>query len=190
MIKTQVTIVGNVVADPEMRPTRKGEPFASFRIAVNGRKKDPDTGVWLDREASFYSVAAFNALGINVLNCIRKGEPVVVSGDLRVREYTGQHGESQRSIEITAEHVGHDLRAGRASFARVSRPTLDGIDDDVTAAEGGRGWSAAAWSGSTPPSSTEDPMTAPMSGADTAQEEERTSYDEERDYVDVTPKAS
>ncbi|MDE9366295.1 single-stranded DNA-binding protein [Luteipulveratus sp. YIM 133132] len=136
MLRTQVTIAGNLVGEPDMRATKKGEPFASMRIAVNARKKDAESGAWVNYATSFYNVSAFNNLAINALNSLHKGEPVVVFGELRVREYTGQHGETQRSIDITAEHIGHDLSQGRAQFAREARPRLDRFAEDEPAAPG------------------------------------------------------
>ncbi|WP_050668989.1 single-stranded DNA-binding protein [Luteipulveratus halotolerans] len=130
MFKTQVTITGNLVGEPEMRATKTGEPLASMRVAVNARRKDPESGAWVNYATSFYNVSAFNRMAINALNCLHKGEPVLVIGELKVREYTGQHGETQRSVDITAEHIGHDLSQGRSQFRKQSQPTLDRFADD------------------------------------------------------------
>ena len=131
MFKTQVTITGNLVGEPEMRATRTGEPLASMRVAVNARRKDPESGAWVNYATSFYNVSAFNRMAINALNCLHKGEPVMVIGELKVREYTGQHGETQRSVDITADHIGHDLSQGRSQFRKESQPTLDRLADDL-----------------------------------------------------------
>lgn len=129
MSRTYVTICGNVTAAPEVRPTRSGEPFATFRIAVNPRRKDPKLGVWVNMPASFYNVTAFNNLAINVLNCVRKGQPVVVHGELRVSEFEVA-GKTQRAAEITAESIGHDLKFGSSEYVKVSHPMLAAANVD------------------------------------------------------------
>lgn len=134
MPKTHVTIIGNVTADPVLRPTKAGEPFATFSVASTPRRFDKDTGVWLDMATSYYDVAAYYELGINVLNSLKKGQPVLVTGTLQIREYPLSAGGVGYSANVRAEIVGHDLRKGSSAFTRRSRPTLV-LDDPDDPAE-------------------------------------------------------
>lgn len=127
---TQITLAGNLVADPELRATRTGEAFTSLRLAVTPRVyvRGEHEG-WADGPTSFYRVAAFGALATNVLNCVRKGEPVVVSGHLTIRDWETGEGQPRRDAQVTAEWIGHNLRLGRSEFRRETRPVLDAVDD-------------------------------------------------------------
>lgn len=156
MNKTTVTLCGRLVADPELRQTSKGD-LASFRVAVNERKREADGG-FSDGKSSFYSVSAWGELGAEVMECLHKGNCVVVHGVLRVNSYPSD-GRNLERVEVTAEHIGPDLRFGTAFYRPRPR--------------GGRSVGASAI-----PPDTGSGDWQPQSSEPTTQEEEYTGpYD-------------
>jgi single-strand DNA-binding protein len=144
MNESYITVTGRVVADPESRTTRTGVPFAAFRLASTVRRLNPKTREYEDGGTSFYNVTAFRSLGANVANSLRKGEPVVVYGRLRVNQWLRQDNSHATSVEIDAYSVGHDLSWGTTELQRVTRAQLDqqdrmadgGVQDAMAALEG------------------------------------------------------
>jgi single-strand DNA-binding protein len=133
MYESYVTIVGNLTADPILRHTKDGRPFATFRVASTPRRWDGRSGGFVDGGTNFVSVAAFNALAANVVASCTKGQPVLVYGRLRINSWTTPEGRTASSVEIDAYHVGHDLSWGQAAFtkhpARVQFDSRDRLAD-------------------------------------------------------------
>ena len=127
MNETRITVHGNVVTEPVERHGRNGSIFTTFRVATTPYRRTAD-GRFVDGDTSFYSVIAFNALAANAASALRKGQPVIVEGNLSIKQYVGNDGQPRTSPEIDADHVGHDLSWGRASFERVSRAAALGQD--------------------------------------------------------------
>ncbi|MDV3220833.1 single-stranded DNA-binding protein [Intrasporangium sp.] len=127
MNETRVTVHGNVVGEPVERSGRNGSVFTTFRVGTTPYRKTAE-GRYLDGETSFYSVIAFNALAANAASSLKKGQPVIVEGNLSNRSYVGSDGVTRNSPEIEADHIGHDLRWGRASFLRMSKAAALGLD--------------------------------------------------------------
>ncbi|MDQ2756084.1 MAG: single-stranded DNA-binding protein [Actinomycetota bacterium] len=128
MNESFVTVCGNVVADPQARSTKTGKPFASFRVASTTRRWDAEARGFVDGSTNFVNVVGFNALGANVMNSLKRGEPVVVYGRLRVNQYLAADGKHMTSVEVDAHGVGHDLTRGSSVFNRTSRPQFEPHD--------------------------------------------------------------
>jgi single-strand DNA-binding protein len=127
MNETYVTVSGNVVGDPVVRATRANVPFVTFRVASNVRRMDFKTGDYIDAGTNFVNVTAFRSLGVNLSNSLKKGEPVIVYGRMRINQWV--NGErSGTTVEIDAYNVGHDLSWGQATFHKVARPQLNQND--------------------------------------------------------------
>jgi len=127
MNETYVTVSGNVVGDPVVRATRANVPFVTFRVASNVRRVDFKSGDYIDAGTNFVNVTAFRALGVNLSNSLKKGEPVIVYGRMRINQWV--NGErSGTTVEIDAYNVGHDLSWGQATFLKVARPQLNQND--------------------------------------------------------------
>ena len=120
MSDTNVTIVGNVATEPHFKIVGDGIPRCSFRLASSTRRRDGEDGQWIDGPTSWYTVTAWRALAENILISVFKGDPVVVTGRLQVREWTTEE-RSGTSVEIDAATLGHDLQRGRSRFTRVTR---------------------------------------------------------------------
>ncbi|MDO5711111.1 MAG: single-stranded DNA-binding protein [Micrococcales bacterium] len=119
MNDTYVTIAGNAVEDPVRRTTSNGDPFVHFRLASTPRRRVQATGEYADGDTNFVDVHAFRGLARNAAASIAKGQPLVVHGLLRVREWAS--GDSRgTNVEIEAIHIGHDLRWGSAVFTKTA----------------------------------------------------------------------
>lgn len=127
--EAQVSVAGYIATEPTFGMTRSGVPTLQMRLAWTPRRLDRATGDWVDEASCFATVKAFRKVAENGAVCLRKGEPVIVTGTLRVREYDGKDGGRRTSIEITANSIGHDLARGVAKFSRLRPPT------ELTAAE-------------------------------------------------------
>jgi single-strand DNA-binding protein len=116
-----ITLVGNIVGDIEQRATRAGGSVAAFRLAVGERRLDKERGEWVDAHTNFYSISVFGELGANALRSLRKGERVILSGRLRLREW---ETETKRGVsaDVVADAIGHDLRWGTTRFDRTPKP--------------------------------------------------------------------
>ncbi|PBC77391.1 single-strand DNA-binding protein [Streptomyces sp. TLI_235] len=115
MNETLVTIVGNVASTVTYAQTPAGVPVANFRMATTERRFDRGAGDWVDGETSWVTVVAWRWLATNLVSSVNKGDPVVVSGRLRVREW-GEEDRRRTAVEIDARSVGHDLARGTSAF--------------------------------------------------------------------------
>ena len=102
-------ITGNLVRDPELRSTASGSAVANFSVADNRRWADPATGE--RREATtFVDVVAWGDLGRHVVESLRQGDRVTVSGRLEQRSWQTDQGERRSKLELTAADVAASLR--------------------------------------------------------------------------------
>ena len=106
---TQITVVGNLVDDPELRFTPSGAAVANFRIASTPRTFDRQTNEWKDGEALFLSCSVWRQAAENVAESLQKGMRVVVQGNLRSRQYETREGEKRTVFEIQVDEVGPSL---------------------------------------------------------------------------------
>ncbi len=133
-MQTTVTLVGNVVNDISLRYVA-GVAVANFRMAAQNGFTDKRTGQYVER-TTYINVAAWRAFGENVATSVHRGQPVVVVGKLRQREYE-REGQKVTVIEVDADFVGHDLTRGTAAFVRTRRgpQTADLAREAVAAGE-------------------------------------------------------
>jgi single-strand DNA-binding protein len=104
----QVTVIGNLTKDPELRFTPGGDAVASMRIAVNERIKDGTE--WKDGEPSFYEVKVWRKLAEQAGETLQKGQRIVVVGKMKIETYQTKEGETRSSTVITAEEIGESIR--------------------------------------------------------------------------------
>lgn len=132
--ENNVTLVGNITRDPELRYTTGGRGVASFGLAVNRRYNV--NGEWQE-ETSFFNVVAWGDLGENSAASLQKGSRIVVTGRLQQREYETREGEKRTVIEVIADDLGPSLRWAQAQVERISR-------DSAPQGGGGGGGGAAS----------------------------------------------
>jgi single-strand DNA-binding protein len=93
-------------------------PITSFRLASSHRKFDRNQNKWIDGETNWFTVTAFRQLAINSAGSVAKGDRVIVTGKLRVRDW--DNGErAGTSVEIEADGLGHDMTWGSSVFTRT-----------------------------------------------------------------------
>jgi len=114
------TVIGNAVTDVSLRVTSSGTSVASFRIASNSRRFDKSTNSWIDQEPSYLSITAWSQLAENVALSVHKGQGLVVTGKLKVRQWQDAD-KSGTNVEIDATAIGHDLNRGTSEFTKVKR---------------------------------------------------------------------
>ena len=99
-----VVITGNLTRDPELRHLGSGTAVCKLRVAVNSRRKDGQSGEWVDKP-NYFDVTVWGAQGENCANYLAKGRPVAVEGRLDWREWEDQGGNKRQSVEIIANTV-------------------------------------------------------------------------------------
>lgn len=132
MSEVNITVVGNVATEPKLDRNKNGDAFAHFRLACNNARYDARTRSWVDDDTSFYTVYCWRSpLADNIAASLHKGDPVVVYGRLKNREWRDKNEASRVSPEITARSLGHDLYRGTSTFTKVTRPPLIPDEDDA-----------------------------------------------------------
>lgn len=114
-----VTAAGIVATTPRHVQTDEGLDITSFRLASNRRRYDDELQQWVDVDTNWYTVVAFRALAANAEKSLRKGDRVVVSGRVRIRDWEHDSG-SGTSVEVEADALGHDLLWGTTTYTRSS----------------------------------------------------------------------
>src|SRR6188768_3840790 len=119
--ETVITVVGNLVDDPELRFTPSGAAVANFRIASTPRSFNRQTNEWEDGEALFLSCSVWRQAAENVAESLQRGMRVVVQGRLKARSYETREGEKRTVFEIEVEEVGPSLKFATAKVTRATR---------------------------------------------------------------------
>lgn len=118
MNETTVTFVGNVATDIRSTLSRDGVPITSFRMASTTRRFERGKG-WTDVDTIFVTVVCWRQLAEHLAASFSKGDPVIVTGRLRVRQWTAEGGRSGTAVELEALAAGHDLTRGVGAFTRM-----------------------------------------------------------------------
>ena len=116
-----VYLAGYLTSDPKFKKVGDDISSAKLRVAYTARRRDRETGEWTDGTTTFVNVQCWRQLADNVTICLRKGEPVLVMGRLRIRSYNDAEGKARTAVEVEANSVGHDLTRGMAHFSRALR---------------------------------------------------------------------
>lgn len=156
--ETVITVVGNLVDDPELRFTPSGAAVANFRIASTPRTFDRQSNEWKDGDALFLSCSVWRQAAENVAESLQKGMRVVVQGRLKQRSYDDRDGNKRTVVELEVEEVGPSLKYATAKVTRASRGSGGG---------GGFGGGEDPWAASAPAAAAPaggDPWAAPAGG--------------------------
>lgn len=119
MSTNNITLVGNLVEDPELRFTPSGVPMAKIRIAVNRRWRDQN-GDWQE-DTSFFSGTVWREQAESVAESLQKGARVIVTGRLEQRTWETQEGERRSVVELAIDEIGPSLRWATATVNRTPR---------------------------------------------------------------------
>ncbi|MEY4020006.1 MAG: hypothetical protein RL484_158 [Actinomycetota bacterium] len=150
---TTITMIGNLVDDPELRFTPSGAAVAKFRVASTPRYLDKATNEWKDGESLFLQCQIWRQAAENVAESLTKGMRVILSGRLKQRSYETKEGEKRTVFEVEVDEVGPSLRNATAKVTRAQRaggsggaaaPAAEAFNDDPWAAAStspaGGGW--------------------------------------------------
>jgi len=141
--ETNITLVGNLVDDPELRFTPSGAAVANFRIASTPRTFDRQNNEWKDGEALFLTCNVWRQAAENAAESLQRGMRVVVTGRLRSRSYENREGERRTVFEVEVDEVGPSLRYATAKVTKTSRGSggggnFSGGNDPWSSPGGGR----------------------------------------------------
>jgi single-strand DNA-binding protein len=114
--ETVITVIGNLVDDPELRYTPSGAAVAKFRIASTPRTFDRESNAWKDGEALFLTCSVWRQYAENVAESLSRGTRVIVQGRLKQRSYETREGEKRTVYELDVEEVGPALRFSTAKL--------------------------------------------------------------------------
>ena len=123
---TPITIVGNLVADVELRYTQSGTAVANGRVASTPRTYDKQSGQWVDGEPVFLTFNVWRQAAENVANSLSKGDRVVVTGVLKQRSFETREGERRTVFEVEAEEVAPSLKFATVAVSKTPRGNAQG----------------------------------------------------------------
>jgi single-strand DNA-binding protein len=152
---TNITIIGNLVSDPELRFTPSGAAVAKFTVASTPRYLDKATNEWKDGDSLFLTCQIWRQAAENVAESLTRGTRVIVSGRLKQRSYETKEGEKRTVYEVEVDEVGPSLRNATAKVTKMTRaggsggaagfssPTDFTADDPWSASPVGGGWASS-----------------------------------------------
>jgi single-strand DNA-binding protein len=127
-----LTVIGNLVDDPELRFTPAGVPVARFTVASTPRTFDREANAWQDGEPTFLDCSAWRQLAENLTESLAKGARVVVAGRLRTDRWETPEGEKRSRMVMDVDDVGASMTFATVSITRTTRsaPPRDAAPDD------------------------------------------------------------
>ncbi|MET9446049.1 MULTISPECIES: single-stranded DNA-binding protein [Streptomyces] len=142
--ETVITVIGNLVDDPELRFTPSGAAVAKFRVASTPRTFDRQTNEWKDGESLFLTCSVWRQAAENVAESLQRGMRVIVQGRLKQRSYEDREGVKRTVYELDVEEVGPSLRNATAKVTK----TAGGARGGQGGYGGGGGQGGGGWGGS------------------------------------------
>ncbi len=163
--ETVITVIGNLTDDPELKFTPSGAAVANFTVASTPRTFDRQTNEWKDGDALFIRCAAWRQLAENCAESLQKGQRVIVTGALKIRNYERQDGSKGTSVEINVDEIGPSLRYATAKVTKANRSATGGgapagdsnpwstqpAQGSAAPAQGGAAWGGNAATTDEPP---------------------------------------
>ncbi|MCK7623365.1 single-stranded DNA-binding protein [Streptomyces sp. RS10V-4] len=145
--ETVITVVGNLVDDPELRFTPSGAAVAKFRVASTPRTFDRQTNEWKDGESLFLTCSVWRQAAENVAESLTRGTRVIVQGRLKQRSYEDREGVKRTVYELDVEEVGASLRNATAKVTKTSGRGGQGGGGFGGGQQGGGGQGGGGWGG-------------------------------------------
>lgn len=164
--ETVITIVGNLVDDPELRFTPSGAAVAKFRVASTPRTFDRQTNEWKDGESLFLTCSVWRQAAENVAESLQRGMRVIVQGRLKQRSYEDRDGVKRTVVDLDVDEVGPSLRNATAKVTKANRGSGQGGGYGGGGGQQGGGWGGAPSGGQQGGGSSDDPWAtgAPAQG--------------------------
>jgi single-strand DNA-binding protein len=142
--ETVITVVGNLVDDPELRFTPSGAAVAKFRVASTPRTFDRQTNEWKDGDSLFLTCSVWRQAAENVAETLQRGMRVIVQGRLKQRSYEDRDGVKRTVYELEVDEVGASLRN---ATAKVTKTSGGGRGQGGYGGGGGGGQQGGGWGG-------------------------------------------
>ena len=120
-MKINMTAVGNLTKDPELRFTASGKAVANLVIACSDRKFDKDTNTWADGNTVYITCTVWGKTAENVAESLQKGMQVIATGVLRQHEFEDKQGAQQRRLELEIDTIGAGLNNAVATVTKIKR---------------------------------------------------------------------
>lgn len=127
--ETNLTVVGNLTADPELRFTPSGAAVANFTVASTPRQFDRQANEWQDQETLFMRCSVWREAAENVAESLSKGTRVIVQGRLKARSYETREGDRRTSMELDVDEVGPSMKYATAKVQRNAKGTGNSSQD-------------------------------------------------------------
>jgi single-strand DNA-binding protein len=143
---TNITMIGKLTNDPELRFTPNGAAVAKFTVASTPRYMDRTTNEWKDGDTLFLNCQIWRQAAENVAESLTRGMRVIVSGRLKQRSYETKEGEKRTVFEVEVDDVGPSLRNATAKVTKTTRQNAGAAASSFTAAEA----SDDPWASTTP----------------------------------------
>ncbi|GAA2476236.1 single-stranded DNA-binding protein [Streptomyces thermolineatus] len=168
--ETVITIVGNLVDDPELRFTPSGAAVAKFRIASTPRTFDRQTNEWKDGESLFLTCSVWRQAAENVAETLQRGMRVIVQGRLKQRTYEDREGVKRTVVDLEADEVGVSLRNATAKVTKTTGRGGQGGYGGGGGGQQGGGWGGGPGGGQAGGAQADDPWAtgAPAGGGQPA----------------------
>jgi len=122
-MRINMTAVGNLTKDPELRFTQAGKAVANLVIACSDRKFDKETNTWTDGNTVFITATVWGKMAENVSESLQKGMQVIATGVLRQHEFEDKQGAQQRRLELEIDNIGAGLSNAIAKIEKIKRDT-------------------------------------------------------------------
>lgn len=117
--ETELTIIGNLTADPEQRTTSSGKNVANLTIASSPRVFDRQNSRWMDGEPLFMQCSAWGPLADHIGASLAKGMKVIAHGRLTQRSYRTREGQERTLFEMTLDDIGPSLSRAVAAVTKA-----------------------------------------------------------------------
>ena len=163
--ETQITVVGNLTADPELRFTPSGAAVANFTVASTPRTFDRQSNEWKDGETLFLRCSIWREAAESVAESLTKGTRVIVQGRLVQRSYETRVGEKRTVYELQVDEVGPSLRYATAKVTKTQRSGGGGFGGGGGGGYGGGGGFSGGGQSSGGGGQTDDPWATPAGGS-------------------------
>lgn len=147
---TVITLVGNLVDDPELRFTPSGAAVAKFRLASTPRTFDRQTSEWKDGESLFLTCNVWRQAAENVAESLQRGMRVIVQGRLKQRSYETREGEKRTVYEVEVDELGPSLRSATAKVNKTTRSGAGGGGGGYGSSGGSSAQADDPWAAATP----------------------------------------
>jgi single-strand DNA-binding protein len=157
--ETIITVVGNLVDDPELRFTPSGAAVAKFRVASTPRLFDRETNEWKDGDSLFLTCSVWRQAAENAAESLQRGMRVIVQGRLKQRSYEDNEGVKRTVYELDVEEVGASLKNATAKVDKVRRNS-EGYGNGGGQQSAGGGWNGGGNAGGRQQSAGDDPWTS------------------------------